>query len=69
MIVKPIAKIEKHRDDDGWHEWDEIDYYCPICERHLKGYHEENGCVNCEVFFDWGHIKPEIVTMKAIVWD
>lgn len=69
MSIKPIAKIEEHRDDDGWHIWDEIDYYCPICKRHLKGYREEIGCVNCEVFFDWGNKKPEIEITKTIIWD
>lgn len=67
--VKPLAKIERHRDDDGWHEWEQINYYCPKCKKHLKGYNEEVGCDDCQIFFDWGSKKPEIVTTKVINWD
>jgi len=69
MKIRPIARIEEHRDEDGWHVWDDIDYYCPACKRHLRGYNEENGCADCNIFFDWGKKKPKIVTTKSISWD
>ena len=66
--IRPIAKIEKNRDADGWHEWDEIEYYCPKCNRHLRGYGIEVGCPDCQIFFDWGDKVPEIVTVKSVAW-
>lgn len=65
---RPIARITKQRDANGWHEWDEIDYYCPKCKKLLRGYAAEVGCADCGIFFNWGKRRPEIETTKLIVW-
>lgn len=69
MKIKPIARIEKRRDDDGWHEWDEINYYCPKCKKQLRGYGKETGCAECELFFDWGNKEPKIEITKRVKWE
>jgi len=67
--LKPIAEIYKVTDEDGWHAWDAIRFRCPKCGRILSnGYGYENGCPDCEIFFDWGTRKPKILIEKTIEW-
>ena len=66
---KPIAEIYQEMNDDGRKIWDEIHYRCPKCGRILSnGYGYENGCPDCEIFFDWGTNEPKIKIEKKIEW-
>lgn len=66
--MKPIAEIVRHTDADGWHKWDKIQFRCPKCRKILRGYKQQDGCKECQIFFDWGNREPEIVTTKTIRW-
>lgn len=65
LKIRPYAEIYTARDDDGWHEWDEIRYRCPMCNKIIR--EREVACADCEIFFDWSktaHIK----VIKEICW-
>ena len=66
---KPIAEIYVAIDEDGFHTWEAIRYRCPVCGRILYNeYGSENGCPDCEIFFDWGTREPKIKIEKHIDW-
>lgn len=64
--IRPLAEIYTRRDEDGWHEWEDIRYKCPKCYKTIS--EEDIGCTNCEIFFDWSK-KASIRTVKEIVWE
>jgi hypothetical protein len=64
--IRPYAEMYKNRDEDGWHEWDDIRYECPSCHKIIE--EGDIGCTDCEVFFDWSK-KAKIQTVKKIVWE
>ena len=66
MKIRPYAEIYTASDSDGWHEWDEIRYRCPKCNKIVR--EKEVGCADCEVFFDWS-AKARIRVVKEIVWE
>lgn len=66
--IRPRAEIEHKYNDDGWRDWYEIEYYCPICDRHIRGYKSDNSCDECGTFYDWGNSKPQIEVNRFIKW-
>lgn len=64
--VKPDMRIVKRHDEDGWNEWQEIEYSCPLCHRVLRGWYTAVGCEDCGVFFDWGEKEPQILVINKI---
>ena len=66
MKIRPDAEIYRASDSDGWHEWDEIRYRCPKCNRIIQK--QEVACVDCEVFFDWSK-TASIKVIKEIYWE
>lgn len=66
--IKPLTAINKHYNDDGHASWYAIDYYCPICGRHIRFYESDNACNKCGTFFDWGKKEPIIETTRTVVW-
>ena len=68
MTFRPIAKIVQKSDEDGWHCSNVIEYRCPICYKILKGYKKQDGCIDCNIFFNWGDHEPKIVVTKNISW-
>ena len=67
--IRPSAKIVKKYDEDGWHSWYAIEYFCPTCGEYIgQRYKSYNACDRCGTFYDWGAREPRIETTRAVVW-